>query len=156
MPGLSLFAGYWNDPQATEAAFDDHGWFITGDRVSVLPDGTIRFAERAKDVLKVGGEGVSAAEIERAVLEVTGVRECAVVGKPDAAYGEVAVAFITLAAGTRDTAAEDIGERIIEHCRGVLARFKVPREVIVLDELPRVTIGKIGKGALRKRLAEGQ
>jgi crotonobetaine/carnitine-CoA ligase len=149
VPGLSLFAGYWNDPQATEAAFDAGGWFITGDRVSVQPDGAIRFAERAKDVLKVGGEGVSAAEIERVVLEVEGVHECAVVGRPDPAYGEVAVAFVTLKPG----APADIATRVIQHSSQALARFKVPREVIVIDAMPRVTIGKIGKGELRRQLA---
>ncbi len=151
VPGLSLFAAYWNDPQATAAAFDAAGWFITGDRVIVHADGAIRFAERAKDVLKVGGEGVSAAEIERVVLEVRGVRECAVVGRPDASYGEVAVAFVTLHADAPD----DVPARAIEHCRASLARFKVPREVRVIEEMPRVSIGKIGKGELRKRLAAG-
>ena len=151
VPGLSLFAAYWNDPQATTAAFDAAGWFITGDRVIVHADGAIRFAERAKDVLKVGGEGVSAAEIERVVLEVRGVRECAVVGRPDASYGEVAIAFVTLHADAPD----DVPARAIEHCRASLARFKVPREVRVIEEMPRVSIGKIGKGELRKRLAAG-
>src|SRR5205085_743228 len=88
--GVSIFAGYFNDPAATAEAFDAQGFFKTGDRVTQHEDGFIEFSERAKDLIKVGGEGVAPAEIERVILEVAGIREVAVVAKRDADYGEVA------------------------------------------------------------------
>lgn len=149
--GLSLFAEYFADPEATAQAFDADGYFRTGDRVVVHEDGSLQFADRAKDVIKVGGENVSAAEVERVVAAVAGVKECAVVAKADETYGEVAVVFVTLAAG----APPDVPGRVVEHCRASLAKFKVPREVIVLDEMPRANIGKLAKAELRKRLDSG-
>ncbi|OGA02934.1 MAG: hypothetical protein A3I00_09175, partial [Betaproteobacteria bacterium RIFCSPLOWO2_02_FULL_64_12] len=148
MRGVSLFSGYFSDPRATEEAFDAGGYFRTGDRVLLHQDGSIQFADRAKDMIKVGGEGVSAAEIERVVLGVAGVKEAAVVGKADPAYGEVAVAFVV----PRPDAPASIVENIIEACRGSLAKFKVPREVYLVSELPRMGFGKIAKAALRERL----
>ena len=144
--GVSLFSGYFSDTSAE--AFDADGYFQTGDRVLVHEDGSIEFADRAKDVLKVGGEGVSAAEIERVVLEVAGVKEVAVVGKSDPSYGEVAVAFVV----PDPDAPKNIAENVIEACRASLARFKVPREVILVSELPRMGFGKIAKSELRERL----
>jgi crotonobetaine/carnitine-CoA ligase len=150
--GVSLFAGYYGDPQATEEAFDANGWFRTGDVVIAHEDGSIQFADRAKDVIKVGGENVSAADVERIVSEVAGIWECAVVAKPDPVYGEVAVVFVTL----HPDAPESVGEHVIERCRAVLSKFKVPREVIVIDEMPRVNVGKIGKAELRRRLTAAE
>lgn len=147
--GLSLFAGYFGDPQATAEAFDEQGYFRTGDRVTLHEEGWIQFADRAKDMIKVGGEGVSGAEIERTLLGVAGVKEAAVVARPDPVYGEVAVAFVVLAAG----APPDIVERVMEHCRASLAKFKVPREVIVTDSIRSGILGKISKAELRQRLA---
>ena len=109
-------------------------------------DGSIVFSERAKDVIKVGGENVSPAEVERAMLEVPGVREAAVVGRSDPAFGEVVVAFV---AGAGD----DLAPRVAAHCAQVLAKFKVPREVVVVDALPRGNLGKIAKNELKARAA---
>ncbi len=146
--GVSLFAGYYGNPQATAEAFDADGYFRTGDRVTLHEDGCIQFADRAKDMIKVGGEGVSGAEIERTVLAVPGVKETAVVAKPDPVYGEVAVAFVVL----KDDAPAGMEERIAAHCRASLAKFKVPREVIVTDSIRTGTLGKISKAELRQRL----
>ncbi len=93
--GVSLFAGYLHDEEATGRAFDAAGWFHTGDRVRLDEGGTLTFVERDKDVLKVGGENIGAPEIERVLLQTAGVREAAVVGRPDAMLGEVPVAFVT-------------------------------------------------------------
>lgn len=147
--GLSLFAGYYGNPQATEEAFDANGWFRTGDVVIAHEDGSVQFADRAKDVIKVGGENVSAAEVERVVGAVAGIRECAVVARPDAVYGEVAVAFVTL----RADAPSSIEQAVIERCRSQLSKFKVPREVFVIDAMPLVNIGKTDKVELRRRAA---
>ncbi len=146
--GESLFAEYFGNPAATAEAFDADGYFRTGDRVTLHEDGSIQFADRVKDMIKVGGEGVSGAEIERTVLGVAGVRETAVVAKPDTVYGEVAIAFVVLA----EDAPADTAQRVLAHCRASLARFKVPREVIVTDSIRTGTLGKVSKAELRQRL----
>ena len=146
--GVSLFAEYFGNAQATREAFDADGYFRTGDRVTLHEDGCIQFADRAKDMIKVGGEGVSGAEIECAILAVEGVREAAVVAKPDPVYGEVAVAFVVAKAD----APADLAERVLVHCRASLAKFKVPREVLVTESIRTGTLGKISKAGLRARL----
>jgi crotonobetaine/carnitine-CoA ligase len=149
--GVSLFAEYYGNPQATAEAFDADGYFRTGDRVQLHEDGWIQFADRAKDMIKVGGEGVSGAEIERTILAVAGVKETAVVAKADAAYGEVAVAFVVL----KEDAPGDTAQSIETHCRASLAKFKVPREIIITDSIRTGTLGKISKAELRQRLVKG-
>ena len=148
--GLSIFKEYDNRPKANAEAFDEHGRFRTGDLVRRDEDGWVTFADRIKDVIKVGGEGVSAFEIETVIAAVPGVNENAVVAGPDPNYGEVAVAFVVAAKGTDPDTLKD---RVLERCRISLAKFKVPRDVIVVDALPRVGFGKIAKVALRERLA---
>jgi crotonobetaine/carnitine-CoA ligase len=147
--GVTVFAEYFRNPEATKEAFDADGYFRTGDRVRLHPDGSLQFVDRAKDVYRVGSENVSPSEVERVVAEVAGVREAALVGRPDAALGEVGVAFITL----KSSAPADIAAKVIERCARSLAKFKVPREVIVLEELPRVGNSKVDKNDLRGRLA---
>ena len=97
--GVSLFQEYLHDAEATARSFTADGWFVTGDRVRLDAEGTLTFVERDKDVLKVGGENIGAPEIERVLLGVAGVREAAVVGRPDRMLGEVPVAFVTAAPG---------------------------------------------------------
>jgi crotonobetaine/carnitine-CoA ligase len=147
IPGLSLFYEYLNDPAATAAAFDAGGWMETGDQVTAYEDGHFRFEGRGKDMLRVGGENVAAAEIERVIQTVPGVFETAVVGKPHDLLGEVPAAFV-IPAGER----ADLPERILATCRERLADFKVPREVIVVDAFPRSTLNKVSKKDLRARL----
>ncbi|SDB70267.1 AMP-binding protein [Belnapia rosea] len=147
--GVSMFLEYLHDPAATAAVFDAEGWFATGDLVTLLDDGSIQFTDRAKDMLKVGAENVAASEIERVVLGVAGVREAAVVGRAHPMLDEVPVAFITLAEGAD---AARLPEAVIAACREALADFKVPREVLVIEDMPRATLEKIAKAELRKRL----
>ena len=148
--GLSIFKEYDRNPSANEAAFDEFGYFRTGDRVHLREDGWIMFEDRIKDVLKVGGEGVSAAEIEAVIEAVSGVRDVAVVSRPHAIYDEVPVAFVaphgTLSADEQAA----MSARILEKCRSDLAKFKVPHAVLFVDELPRVGFGKINKVRLRE------
>jgi crotonobetaine/carnitine-CoA ligase len=147
--GVSLFAGYLHDPAATSSAFDDLGWFRTGDRVTPHPDGSISFADRAKDMLKIGAENVAASEIERVVATVAGVAEVAVVARPDAMLDEVPVAFVVLQPGAPDPKAA-----VLAACRDKLAAFKVPREVRIVDQMPRATLEKIAKHKLRQILRD--
>jgi crotonobetaine/carnitine-CoA ligase len=150
--GLSLFAEYLDDPAATAASFTEDGWFLTGDRVTLGEDGWLYFADRAKDMLKVGGENVAASEVERVVMAVPGVVEVAVVGRRDPMLDEVPVAFVR--ATVADLAGRAALARAIDAaCAAGLAGFKRPREVRVVDELPRSTLEKINKAALRAMLA---
>lgn len=148
IPGLTLFKEYLFNPKAMAESFDPEGYFITGDRVKLLENGFIRFGDRDKDMLKVGGENVAASEIEQVIVQVQGVREVAVVAKKHPMLDEVPVVFIIPQAD----AAPDLPDRIITACRGALADFKVPREVHLVDDMPRSTLEKIAKAELRKRL----
>jgi len=146
--GVSLALGYLDDPDATEATWTDGGWMQTGDRVEVHEDGWITFVERENDMLKVGGENVAALEVEGVIRAVAGVEEVAVVAGPDPMLDEVPVAFVVVSE-VEEGAKAALAERIIETCQSELSSFKVPRAVYLIDELPRVTLGKIAKAALR-------
>jgi crotonobetaine/carnitine-CoA ligase len=148
--GVSLFLEYFNDPAATAAAFREDGLFITGDRVRLGDDGALYFADRAKDMLKVGGENVAASEIERVIALVPGVAEAAVVAKKHPMLDEVPVAFVIPAQG----AGEDLPARILAACTAQLADFKRPHEVRLVDSLPRATLEKVAKARLRAMLAQ--
>jgi crotonobetaine/carnitine-CoA ligase len=150
VPGLSLFQEYVDDPEATRAAFRSDGLLITGDRVRLGVNGELYFADRSKDMLKVGGENVAASEVERVILAVPGVREVAVVGRPDVALGETVVAFIipTTAAASDVT----LEQRAVEACNVSLAAFKRPAEVRVVAGFPRSTLEKVSKVELRRML----
>jgi crotonobetaine/carnitine-CoA ligase len=151
IPGLSLFAGYLHNETATRESFDEHGFFITGDRVTLLEGGFIRFGDRAKDMLKVGGENVAASEIEQVIAVVPGVREAAVVAKKHPMLDEVPVVFIIPHAGV-DGAPKDLHDSVMAACRSSLADFKVPCEIRFVDEMPRSTLEKVAKAELRKLL----
>ncbi|CAG9168764.1 Crotonobetaine/carnitine--CoA ligase [Cupriavidus laharis] len=148
--GVSLFLEYFNDPAATAAAFREDGLFITGDRVRLGDDGALYFADRAKDMLKVGGENVAASEIERVIALVPGVAEAAVVAKKHPMLDEVPVAFVIPGQG----AGEDLAARILAACTAQLADFKRPHEVRLVDSLPRATLEKVAKARLRDMLAQ--
>lgn len=147
--GISLFHEYLNNPQATAEAFDQRGWFKTGDRVTPWADGTLVFEGRDRDMLRVGAENVAESEIERVVQASGIVIEVAVVGKPHPMLDEVPVAFVIPHPDRPDPA-----QQLLEACRARLASFKVPDEVIVVEEFPRVTLGKIDKKELRRQLKE--
>jgi crotonobetaine/carnitine-CoA ligase len=154
--GHSIFREYDGNEQATNEAFDENGYFRTGDRVYLRENGWIEFSDRIKDVIKVGGEGVSAAEIEMVIAEVPEVEAVAVVAKPNPQYGEVAVAVVIAKPDVPATAHPAIRESIINLCREQLAKFKVPREVIFVPAFPRVGFGKISKAQIREQILKGQ
>jgi carnitine-CoA ligase len=151
VPGLSLFKEYLYNEKATRESFDEHGFFLTGDRVTLLERGYIRFGDRAKDMLKVGGENVAASEIEQVIAVVPGVREAAVVARKHPMLDEVPVVFIIPHAGV-DALPQDLHDNVMAACRSALADFKVPREIRFVDEMPRSTLEKVAKAELRKLL----
>jgi carnitine-CoA ligase len=152
IPGLSLFKEYLHNEKATRESFDEHGYFQTGDRVTLLERGFIKFGDRAKDMLKVGGENVAASEIEQVIAVVPGVREAAVVGRKHPMLDEVPVVFIIPRDGVARLPA-DLHDRIMTACRTALADFKVPHEIRFVDEMPRSTLEKVAKNELRKMLS---
>lgn len=146
--GYSLFEGYYKDAEKTAQALDADGWFHTGDIGSLEDDGTIMFHGRIKDMLKVGGENVAAAEIEGLLGRHPAVKLAQVVGIPDAKYVEVPAAFVELKPGTK------AGEReLIEFCRKEISSFKVPRHVRFVTEWP-MSSSKIQKFRLREALVK--
>ncbi|MFI1383617.1 class I adenylate-forming enzyme family protein [Embleya sp. NPDC020886] len=147
-PGVSLFAGYLDDPAATAAAYRD-GWFVTGDRARVDPGGHFHFAGRRGDVLKVAGENVSVVEIEAVLAEHPAVLEAAVVGTPDDVRDEVPVAFVVAVPEAGPTALDDLAD----WCADRLAKSKRPVRFQRVAELPRTSVGKIRKFLLTERTA---
>jgi fatty-acyl-CoA synthase len=144
--GYSTLVGYYKDPVKTAAALDADGWYHTGDVGSIDAAGTLMFHGRTKDMLKVGGENVAAAEIEACVQRHPGVKLAQVVGVPDARLVEIPAAFVELKPGAAATA-----EEIIELCKREIAGFKVPRHVRFVAEWPMST-SKIQKFRLREQL----
>jgi acyl-CoA synthetase (AMP-forming)/AMP-acid ligase II len=142
--GPKVFKGYWRDPDATTAAFEG-GWFHTGDIGFRDDDGYLYIVDRLKDMIVSGGENIASSEIERVLYEHEAVLEAAVVGRPDDRWGEVPVAYVVVK-GPGTTTADDL----IEHCGQQLARFKVPKAVVIIDALPRNPSGKVLKRELRE------
>jgi fatty-acyl-CoA synthase len=142
--GPKVVSSYWNNPEATAAAFTADGWFRTGDIGHLDKDGYLYIDDRKKDMIVSGGENVASSEVERVLYECDGVLEAAVVAMPDPRWGEVPRAFVVLKSG------QDISEQeLIAHCRSRLAGFKTPKRVEFLDALPRNPSGKVLKRELR-------
>jgi len=146
--GIQLFLEYLDNAEANEKAFTEDGWFRTGDMVKVDDAGRFFYQERDKDLLKVGGENVSARQVEETCREVGGIGDIAVVGRTHDMLDQVPVAFIIKGADAPDDEASH-GQSIIDHCAAQLADFKVPRAVHFVDEFPRATLDKVAKNKLR-------
>ena len=140
--GPIVIPGYWRRPEANETSFID-GWFKTGDAAVRDEEGYYKIVDRWKDMYISGGENVYPAEIENALYRLDGIAECAVIGIADAKWGEVGRAYIVRKPGS--TLGED---DVIAHCQKNLARYKVPKSVRFLAELPHNATGKITKHAL--------
>ncbi|HEY3833367.1 MAG TPA: class I adenylate-forming enzyme family protein [Acidimicrobiia bacterium] len=145
--GIQLFLEYFDNAEANDASFED-GWFKTGDIVKMGEGGNVFYQERDKDLLKVGGENVSAREVEERVTTVAGVAQAAVVGKHHDFLDQVVVAFVITAPGAPDEATLEAS--VIAACKETLADFKVPRAVYVVDEFPLGTLDKLLKNKLRE------
>lgn len=144
--GPNVFAGYWQMPEKTADEFRDDGFFITGDMATMEPDGRISIVGRAKDLIITGGYNVYPKEVEIEIDNLPGVKESAVIGLPHRDFGEAVTAIVV-----RNNSAEPGQEEISRVLAGKLARFKQPLKIIFAPELPRNTMGKVQKKALREQ-----
>lgn len=146
--GYNVMDAYWASPEKTAEAFDAEGWLRTGDLYTRLPNGSLVFGGRCKDMLKVGGENVAAIEVEAFLCTHPAVKTAEVVGRPDARLDEVPVAFVELYEGQTEDE-----EALIAHCRGRIASYKVPRAIHFMKSADwPMSATKIDKRALRDRL----
>jgi carnitine-CoA ligase len=151
--GIQLFLEYYDNPEAMAKSFTPDGWFKTGDVVRLAEGGNFVYCDRDADVLKVGGENVSAREVEDACRQVPGIADVAVVAQSHEMLSEVAVAFVIRGPGAEEDEAR-LEQLVIEQCSANLADFKVPRAVYVVEEFPRATLDKVAKNKLRERADE--
>lgn len=146
--GPNVFSGYWRMPEKTASEFRDDGWFITGDVAQMSDDGRVSIVGRAKDMIISGGYNVYPKEIEAIIDEMDGIKESAVVGVPHPDFGEAVTAVVVCEDGA------DVDEKTVQACvQNDLARFKHPKRVFIVDELPRNTMGKVQKNILRDTYA---
>jgi len=143
--GANIMVGYWNRPEETAAALRD-GWYHTGDLATLDGDGYLTIVGRKKDMIISGGENVYSAEVEHALHAHPAVLECAVIGVPDARWGEAVKAIVVRRPGQTLT-----GDELVVHCRPLIAGYKVPRSVDFAEALPKSGAGKILKRELRER-----
>ena len=143
--GATVTRGYWQNPEATAAAFDAQGFLRTGDLATIDEHGYVDIVDRKKDVIKTGGEAVYSVEVENVLYAHPAVLECAVYGMPDSMWGERVTAAVVLRPGCAATMQE-----LISFCRDRIAHYKAPKEVRFLTALPRTGSGKITKKALRE------
>jgi len=148
--GDNVMAGYWNKPEETAAVLRN-GWYRTGDVGWIDSQGFLFLVDRAKDMIVSGGENVYSTEVEQALMTHPGVLECAVYGIPDPRWGEAVAATVVAREGIDLTDTE-----LVEHCRQLIAGFKVPRRIeVIADPLPKSAAGKILKREIREPFWEG-
>jgi crotonobetaine/carnitine-CoA ligase len=148
--GKTIMAGYFRNPAATGETIRGN-WLYTGDNAIQDDDGFFRFVDRKKDMIKRSGENVSSGEVENVLLQHAAVFECAVIGLPDELRDESIVGVVVLHQEHHVTPAE-----LIEFCAGKLAKFRVPQQIIVMDSLPKTSVGKIQKHLIRNDLIAAQ
>jgi len=148
--GPWIAAGYYDDPRSAES-FTDDGWLRTGDVATIDPHGYIRLVDRAKDVIKSGGEWISSVELENELMAHPEVAEAAVVGVPDARWGERPVACVVLRTGVDATEAKTVD--LLAHLEPRVPKWWLPDEVVFLDSIPKTSVGKFSKKDLREQLA---
>ena len=146
--GPHVFSGYWRRPEATAESFDADGWFRTGDLGEHDADGYLRITGRARELIISGGFNVYPREVEEVLASHPGVAEVAVLGLPDADFGEQVVAVVVPSAGAP---APEV-QALVDWCKDRLASFKKPRRVVFVDTLPRNALGKVQKHLLRDQL----
>ncbi|MDW0116969.1 long-chain fatty acid--CoA ligase [Sporosarcina thermotolerans] len=143
--GPHVFSGYWNKPRETSEVVQD-GWLRTGDLAKIDEDGDTFIVGRKKDMIITGGENVYPQEVEQCLINYSGIREAAVVGMADDKWGEIVVAFVVA------VESDLYHDAVIAHCKATLASYKIPKKIVILDELPKTHVGKIDSGYLCKML----
>ncbi|MFG2072313.1 acyl-CoA synthetase [Nonomuraea maritima] len=143
--GPNVTPGYWRRPEATAKALTQDGWFRSGDVGIADEDGYVRITDRITDVIISGGENIYPAEVESALYEHPAVAECAVIGVPDERWGEVGKALVV---PSPETTAEP--EEVLKHLHGRLARYKIPKYLEFVADLPKNSVGKLLKAPLRE------
>jgi acyl-CoA synthetase (AMP-forming)/AMP-acid ligase II len=146
--GPKITQGYWKDPEKTASAFYSD-WFRSGDVGYLDKDGFLYLVDRKKDMIISGGENIASSEVERVIYELPDVREVAVIGLPDERWGEKPIAVVVLA----DGAVLELQD-LADHCRTRLASFKIPKQLVIRDSLPRNPSGKVLKRVLRVELED--
>jgi fatty-acyl-CoA synthase len=145
--GPNVTPGYWQDPDTTRDAFDHEGWFHSGDIGYLDTEGYLYIVDRLKDTIITGGENVYPAEIERALADMPGLHDIAIVGTADAEWGEAVVAVVSVLPGATLTL-----EDVRRHGADKLARYKLPKRLKVVEQVPRNASGKLDKSSVRKML----
>jgi fatty-acyl-CoA synthase len=146
--GPTVCAGYWRNPDATADALRE-GWFHTGDMARQDSEGFFYITGRSKDMIISGGENIYAAEVEAVFREHDAVADAALIGQPDEKWGEVGLIIVILKPGRPTTS-----EELFDHCRGKLARYKIPKRIEIVEELPYSPYGKVVKGELRRTFVD--
>jgi acyl-CoA synthetase (AMP-forming)/AMP-acid ligase II len=144
--GPKITGGYWKDAKNTAASFYGD-WFRTGDVGYLDADGFLYLTDRKKDMIISGGENIASSEVERVIYQLPGVREVAVIGVPDPKWGERPIAVVVMTRGEKLAY-----ETLATHCRAHLASFKVPKDLVLREQLPRNPSGKVLKRVLRDQL----
>jgi len=147
--GPWIAKAYYEDDTSSEKF--DGGWLRTGDIAAVAPNGSLRLTDRSKDVIKSGGEWISSVELENALMAHPSVREAAVIARPDERWSERPLACVVLEPGAQ-LDAEDLRRHLLEH----VAKWWVPEDFVVIDEVPKTSVGKFDKKVLRSRLQAGE
>ena len=147
--GPNVFAGYWQMPEKTAEEFRDDGFFVTGDMATMDEGGRISIVGRSKDLVISGGYNVYPKEVEAVIDEIPGIKESAIIGVPHQDFGEAVIATTVIQDGA------EIDAKIVHsHLDGKLAKFKQPKKVFIISELPRNTMGKVQKKILREKYAD--
>ena len=149
--GPWIIGGYYNDPEATAAAFDDAGWFRTGDVAKIDTEGYMQIVDRSKDVIKSGGEWISSIDLENVAVGHPGVAEAAVIGVAHAKWGERPLLIILPTQDAKPSAKE-----ILDYLNGKVANWWLPDDVAFVDELPHTATGKVSKLTLRQQFKDYQ
>jgi fatty-acyl-CoA synthase len=147
--GYLVMLGYWNDPERTAEAIDRAGWMHTGDLATMDDEGYVNIVGRSKDMIIRGGENVYPREIEEFLYTHPEVADVAVIGVPNAKYGEEIMAWVQLREGAGAS-----GDDLKDFCKGKIAHYKVPRYVKLVDEFPMTITGKVQKFKMRESAIE--
>jgi fatty-acyl-CoA synthase len=148
--GNAIVSGYFNNEDASKSAFDEEGWFGTGDVAKIEPSGMLTITDRAKDLIKSGGEWISSIDVENMAMGHESVANCAVIAIPDPKWDERPLLIVVLAEG----AAQDPAS-ILDHLSKNLAKWQLPDEVVFVEDLPLTATGKVSKLTLRQRHNDG-